>query len=322
MKNQLNSILTLLILSLLFSSCNKKTDTIKIGYLPIAECLPLYVAKEKGYFEKYGLKVDLISESGGPNVFNDLEVGAIDIGFSNVVTLVKQTNAGRDYKSIFGATYETIKNTNHSIFCRKDFSGSLDESIFGINARDNIEELMLLNYLKSKGVEINNEILKNLKVIPFPQMLSALQDKEIDLACVVEPAITIAKNDTNSFKYVGNHYEVNDTSKVLVATYVAKSSTIKLKKSDIDKFNKAMVEATIYIKENNLDARTFVLTYCKINEALLNRILLPEFSIKIDEHELMKIVDIMYNPEININSSFITKPDKRIIISDLIYSAK
>src|ERR1035437_2857838 len=150
-KITLKTVMVIVVSIILLSSCKEKSKLINIGYLPIAECLPLYVAKEKGFFEKYGLEVELVSEPNGPTVFKELDAGAIAIGFSNVVALIKQTNAGKSYNSIFGATYETISNTNHSIFGRMNDKIAFDKAIFGINAHKNIEELMLLSYLNSKG---------------------------------------------------------------------------------------------------------------------------------------------------------------------------
>lgn len=316
--------LTILIVSIVsfFSSCDTETKPIKIGYLPIAECLPLYVAKEKGFFEKYGLEVELVSEPNGPTVFKELDAGAIDIGFSNIVTLIKQTNLGKTYKSVFGASYETIINTNHAIFGRANEKIPLESAIFGVNAHNNIEELMLINYLNSKGIKIDSTIQSRFKEIQFPQMLSALTDKEIDYACIVEPGIIKAKSDTIKYHYIDNHYPVKKDNKVLVATYVSTDANISENSEEIEKFIKAMQEATDYINKGNNDTRNFILTYSKIPESLLNQISLPEFTNKIDEIEFNKIVDLMYNPIINVNNSFIPNPSRKVDFNSINYTKK
>jgi len=307
---------------LIITSCNTKTKPIKVGYLPIAECLPLYVAKEKGFFEKHGLEVELVSEPNGPTVFQEIDAGAIDIGFSNVVTLISQTNAGKSYKSIFGATYETVSNVNHSVFGRANENISLENAVFGINAHKNIEELMLINFLNSKGVKISNSIQSQFKVIPFPQMLSALSDKEIDYACIVEPGITRALSDTARYKYVGNHYPVTPESKVLVATYVSTDKNIKNSPIEIEKFVNAMIEATDYINGGNKDMRNFIMIYSKIPENLINKMSLPEFAKTIDKEGIEKIAQLMYDPIININNSFISNPSNKLEFNSIVYRIK
>lgn len=42
----------------------EKTD-LKIGFIALTDCAPLVVAKEKGFFKKYGLNVHVIKEGGG-----------------------------------------------------------------------------------------------------------------------------------------------------------------------------------------------------------------------------------------------------------------
>jgi NitT/TauT family transport system substrate-binding protein len=319
-KFSFKAVMTIVVSIVLFSSCIEKSKPIKVGYLPIAECLPLYVAKEKGFFEKYGLDVELVSETSGPTVFKELDAGAIDIGFSNVVTLIKQCNAGKSYKSIFGATYETMKNTNHSIFGRKNENISLEKAIFGVNAHKNIEELMLLNYLYLKDIKIDSTTQSRFKEIPFPQMLSSLKDKEIDFACIVEPSITVAKNDTINFSFIGNHYPVSNESKMLVATYVSTTSNLSIKSNEIKKFIQAMTEATNYINDGNNDVRKFILTYSKISESLLTKISLPEFANSIEDKEFIKLLDIMYNPNINVNNAFISNPLNKVQYNSIIFN--
>jgi NitT/TauT family transport system substrate-binding protein len=298
----------------------EEKEKLKIGYLPIAECLPLYVAKEKGFFEKYGLDVELVSATGGPVIFTELKAGTIDIGFSNVVSLIKQANSGNSYSSVFGATYESLSHVNHGMFVARDSdTTNLSGKIFGLNARNNIEELMLLNYLKGKGVEINQALLEQFKEIPFPQMLTSLKDKTINVACVVEPFITTAKNDTTNYRYLGNHYAGNYQNRILVATYVAKNTFVHDNAQVIKKFISAMSDATAEINEDNNVARSWITKYTRMDEKLLSKISLPEFAPVIETEELTKIIKLMYNDTINRYKGFIPNPGSKVESKQLIY---
>ena len=107
--------------------CTKEKDKIKVGYIPIAECAQLYVAQEMGFFEKEGLEVEMLSLAGGAQILNALNSGSVDIGFSNVVSLVLHRAQGSKFFSIFGATYETKEHQNHAIF----INPSMDTTIVG-----------------------------------------------------------------------------------------------------------------------------------------------------------------------------------------------
>jgi NitT/TauT family transport system substrate-binding protein len=322
--NTLRSVSALLIIFVCFSAigCGPKAQNshLKIGYLPIAECLPLYIAKEKGFFEKYGLEVELISISGGPTVFKELNANSIDIGFSNVVTLIQYNNAGENFKSVFGGTYETKENINHAIYKRKGYKDSLmTVSNFGLNAQNNIEELMLINYLEHKGINVTDSVRQKFQAIPFPQMLSSLREGTIDYACLVEPFISLARRDSQAFEYVGNHYTALKENKILVATYVASELMISKNKKQIEAFIKAMTEATEYIKNNEEECRIQLLKYSKITEAIVKEIGLPQFEVAISPDQLDIIIKLMYALKEK-NSSFIKNPDKQVKADEMIFS--
>lgn len=51
--------------------------SVKIGYLPLAAGLPLYLALEKGYFKQAGLDVEAVKLSGEQQVVKELMAGRI-----------------------------------------------------------------------------------------------------------------------------------------------------------------------------------------------------------------------------------------------------
>lgn len=310
--------LGLLVLLIVAFSCDTENSTVKIGYLPIAECLPLYVATEKGYFEEQGLNVELIPQSGGPNIFKELNSDNIDIGFSNVVTLINNNSFDKiKYKSVFGASLETENFVNHSIFKLNDNTKTTDLK-YGINARYNIEELMLRNFLLNKGISLTDSITENFIAIPFPKMLSQLKDKEVDNVCLVEPFLTMAKTD-NEISYVGNHYPVKNQKEILVATYASKTKFIEGNKEIIEKFNIAMSKAIDDINENEIATRDFLLQYTKISPRILKSISLSKFSKEIDIKDLQYIINLIKDEKINYDGNFFDKKSKIPSAEQLIY---
>jgi bicarbonate transport system substrate-binding protein len=54
-----------------------ETDTVKLGYVPIVEAAPLIIAKEKGFFAKYGMtKVDLSKQASWGSARDNVEIGS------------------------------------------------------------------------------------------------------------------------------------------------------------------------------------------------------------------------------------------------------
>ena len=49
-----------------------------LGFIPLTDCAPLVVAKEKGYFEQYGLDVALSKETSWANIRDKVSIGILD----------------------------------------------------------------------------------------------------------------------------------------------------------------------------------------------------------------------------------------------------
>ena len=51
---------------------------LKIGFIPLTDCAALVIAKEKGFFAKHGLNVELSKEASWANVRDKMTVGELD----------------------------------------------------------------------------------------------------------------------------------------------------------------------------------------------------------------------------------------------------
>ena len=57
---------------------NLEKSTLNIGFIPLTDCASLAIAKEKGFFEKYGLDVHLYKEASWANIRDKLAYGVLD----------------------------------------------------------------------------------------------------------------------------------------------------------------------------------------------------------------------------------------------------
>ncbi|MEM7016556.1 MAG: CmpA/NrtA family ABC transporter substrate-binding protein [Pseudomonadota bacterium] len=57
---------------------NLEKHRLKLGMIPLTDCAVLVVAKEKGYFKKYGLEVTISKEASWANIRDKVSVGELD----------------------------------------------------------------------------------------------------------------------------------------------------------------------------------------------------------------------------------------------------
>jgi nitrate/nitrite transport system ATP-binding protein len=185
-----------------------------IGFIPLTDCAPLVVAKEKGFFQKYGLEQVTLSRE--PNwkaiaegVANDrldaalmvagmplaMTMGAdgkVPIPMVSSMVLSRNGNAITFSKRLYEAGVQTVE----------DFKAVLDHTsdkihTLGMVHPTSMHNLILRYWLASGGIDPDKDV--TLAMIPPPQMVSNLKAGNIDGYCVGEPWNSRAVNDNLGF---------------------------------------------------------------------------------------------------------------------------
>lgn len=223
---------------------------LKVGIVPISEVAPIYVGMELGFFEQEGLRIQLSRLAGGADILPAVATGELDVGFTNVVSLLffAQNRSAASFRIITGGSYETSNDQNHALIALDSIS-SLDQSLrdrtFAVNTRNNIEELMLRRFLESKGIADGQY---RLRAIPFPAMNAALENRDVDLASVVEPFI--ARASRTGKKLFARQYLTSAQDTVIVATYVTSQKWIAANTETAARFRRAFAKATAFIADS------------------------------------------------------------------------
>ncbi|HEY9725198.1 MAG TPA: ABC transporter substrate-binding protein, partial [Chroococcales cyanobacterium] len=175
---------------------------LEIGFIPLTDCAPLIVAKEKGFFEKYGLEdVTLNREPSWKAIANGIVTGRLDaaqmvagmpltltVGAGNkpplpvvtALTLSRNGNAITLSKRFYDQGVRTLADFKAAIQATPDKVHTL-----GMVYPSSMHNLMLRYWLASGGIDPDLDVA--LTVIPPPQMFSNLKAGNIDGYCVGEP---------------------------------------------------------------------------------------------------------------------------------------
>lgn len=293
--------ITTLIVSVLFSSCNKspqnnsskpsdQVEIIKIGYLPIAECFPLFVAIEQGYIKD----VETVAFPGGAQALEALNAGSVDISFSNIVSAIFAVNNNIDLVSVWGKNIEDSAHVLHALVIKKNSTIKDPRDIYNktiaLNNKKNIDELMITNWLSAMDIPKKNVQLLE---VPFPRMSTVLQSDNVDMIAVVEPYLTLSLQEGNR-KIAQYFLEYNSSKCVEITSYFTKKDFILQKRVSIDRFVQGMDSALIYINNHPGDRYRFLKKYTKLDSSVINKISLPLFSRDLPSEEgVHYLVDLM-----------------------------
>jgi len=313
-------ILFIVAITILLSGCNSCNKTklptndkmtpikVKIGYIPIADCSQLYIGIEKGYFKEEGLDVEAIKFAGGPKILEALAGGSLDIGFSNLVSLVMANEGGLEFRALTGGPVEDKQHIENAILTLTDSKiktpKDLEGKTIAVNTRKNIIELMLLSFLKQNKVNVSK--IKIVE-IPFPNMQNTLIAKQVDAIAVIEPFLTFAKKDVK-ISLLAN-YVIDVTPRLEISSYHSSQSWIDKNTETVKRFKVAMQKSTKFCLENSNEIIPILVKYTGLKTEQLQGVTLPTFTDKLTNENLQFIIDLMKE------QSWVTKTYKA---SDLI----
>ena len=177
--------------------------TINIGYIPLTDCAPLIVAKEKGLFAKYGIEqVNLLQAANWDTIADQIVSGelhaaqmvaglpiALTLGMNGrpstpisvPLVLSRNGNAITLSTQLYRKGIRTIEHLKAAIKTK-----TIERKLtLGIVHECSMHNLMLRYWLASGGIDPDIDL--DLIVIPPPEMVDRLRAGEIDGFCVGEP---------------------------------------------------------------------------------------------------------------------------------------
>lgn len=187
---------------------------LNIGFVPLTDCATLAVAKEKGFFEKYGLNVNLSKEASWANIRDKLAYGVLDCAQMLATMPITSTLGAGSWKintvtslvlgvngnaiTVSTKLYNELKKLNPDFDKQRPVSAATLKELIAIKKAKGDELItfahvfststhnyFLRYWLASAGIDPDNDV--RLIVIPPQQMVQNLEENIVDGFCVGEP---------------------------------------------------------------------------------------------------------------------------------------
>jgi nitrate/nitrite transport system substrate-binding protein len=187
---------------------------LRIGFVPLADCAPLVIAKERGHFRRHGLEVELSRQVSWATLRDKVATGALDaaqmlapmpfasaLGLGGVdLPICTGHSLGLDgnaitvseplYRRLADADPEALVGRPlHATALRKlierDRQTGRPLLRFGIVFPYSTHDLELRYWLASAGIDPERDV--SLRVVPPPFMVQRLEQGHLDGYCVGEP---------------------------------------------------------------------------------------------------------------------------------------
>ena len=189
-------------------------SSLDIGFIPLADCAPLAIAYEKGFFERHGLRVTLRREASWASIRDKTMLGLFDaahmlypmpiastLGIGGVqcpmVTAICLSLGGNAitvsnalHDEMLGAASDFITDRSESALALKKTIQSRQAVgkgplRFGVVFPTSTHHYELRFWMASAGIDPDLDV--KIMVVPPPEMPNAMRSGRIDGYCVGEP---------------------------------------------------------------------------------------------------------------------------------------
>ncbi|MBD2859112.1 ABC transporter substrate-binding protein [Spongiibacter sp. KMU-158] len=220
--------------------------TLQFGFIPLTDCAPLVIAKERGYFEAEGLNVSLSRETSWAAIRDKVGLGLLDgaqmlasmplasrlgvcgpqLDFISALVLDLNGNAITLNNALYQEMYDIDPRVeSNPLIATQTLKSVVDQGRrnhrqklrFGIVYPCSTQSFELRYWLAAGGIHPDEDI--ELVVIPPPKMVEAMREGNIQGFCVGEPWNTLAVQQQLGH-VVANKYQLwnNSPEKVFAVT--------------------------------------------------------------------------------------------------------
>ena len=172
---------------------DKDTLALKIAVMPTLDCLPFFIAKEQGIFEKEGLKVSLKMFNAQMDCDTALTSGFVDGAFTDLVRVehLNKEGLGCMARTSTSASWQLLSNKNAKITNLTQLEDKMIAS-----TRFSATHMLADIIMNEAGYSDDKTFLVQINDVNIRLMM--LRNNEMDAVLLPEPYATLARMDNHN----------------------------------------------------------------------------------------------------------------------------
>lgn len=255
------------------SSSASGTQSLTVAITPVVATADFYVAQSDGYFAKNHLSVTVKTLNGGASIVPALEAGAVQIGQSNVLSVIEGASHGISEPCFTGAASNVslilMAGPKSGVTSLSQLAGKT----VAVNATSGVNQLITEAYLAAHHV---NPASVNFIAVPFPDMPSALSSNRV-AAELTSPPFSIISAGQGA-KVLASNPEQAVSGATTFSCWQASASWLSSHKAIAADFATAMREADAWSSSHPAQFRTFVQHPLKLSPGITSALPMPVWT--------------------------------------------
>ena len=271
------------------SSADGRT-TVRVAALPLSDCAMLYIAQNRGLFEKEGLDVRVQQIQQSLQALPALSKGQIDmVASANYVTYFQAQDQGTlDIRIVAEAIraaprmMDVLVPKDSDIRTLADLKGRK----LAVNVLNNVQSLTFNEILAERGVGA-----PVYRQIPFPQMGAALDKGQVDAVHAVEPFDSSIQDESGARVLVDG--ASSPIEGIPLSGYITTSAYAGKNADALARFQRALKAAVKLADADPSLVRAVLPTYTKVTKEQAEKIDLPVYPATMDATQITRITQLM-----------------------------
>lgn len=268
------------------SARSGQVQNLTVAIPPVVSGADVYVAQSRGFFAQHHLDVTVKTMNGGAAILPAMQSGAVQIGETNVLSVIQAAARGLREPCIAGHNTDPASGHYLSLVGSAKAGGTTAKSLSGktvaVNATSGVNQLLADAYLSAEGVSPGSVHFIGL---PFPDMPAALASGRVAAAVTSEPFTTISLGQGQKLltgtplSYV--------PGRPTYSCWNATASWLSSHKTVAADFAAAMKQADAYITADPARFRSVAVKHLTMKSAVLDKITLPVFTTALSASDIM-----------------------------------
>lgn len=264
---------------------------IALGYTATLGFNGAFIAKDRGFFAKHGLDVDLTLIALNSTIPAALMADSLQVGGPTPSVLLQANDGGLDLVVVAGCSGTDPANTRDGVMVRKD-SGITQPSDFvgkkvGVPGIGAFLHVLFRQWLMDKGVDVKRV---NFVETPFSQSADVLRSGSIDAVITGEPFSTRIVQDGGAVA-VPIYATVPAGTPSIV--YASTRAWAKANAAAVKAFQAAIADAVAFQEKDPAGARESAGKFIKLPPDVLANMLLPSLQAEVTQPQMAAWITMM-----------------------------
>lgn len=269
----------------------RAAERLRIATNPTDPSAEPFYALELGYFREAGIDAQITVMTSGPAGAAAVASNAVDIGGDNLLSLALAINKGAPFTGVAPSSLYYAGNPTSVLMVPIDSPArtatDLNGKTFAAAGINSITQFVCRNWMDKNGG--NSKSLEFIE-LSMPQTVAALKANRIDAAIVVEPFVTIAK-EQRAARILADAFD-SVATRFLVGTWFATTTWAQANRDLVNRFLAVIARTAAWANGRPDESAAILMKYGKLDPNIVKKMHRARFAERWEPTQMQPVLNL------------------------------